>query len=58
MSDNQSVEEKLESLQKEHNRVLAEWYRDCESLHKKIVELEKENQMLRSAIRKALGVDV
>ena len=58
MSDDHSVEEKLEVLQKEHSRVLAEWYRDCEALHKKIVELEEENQMLRSAIQKTLGVNV
>jgi uncharacterized protein Yka (UPF0111/DUF47 family) len=58
IQDNNNIEEKLEALQKEHSRVLAEWYKDCESLHKKIVELEQENQTLRTALRKALGVDL
>jgi len=33
-----------------HQRALAEWYKESESLHNQVQELKEENQELRSAL--------
>lgn len=54
--DLKAIKKDYMKLADEHKRVLGEWYKDCEELHKKIVDLSNINRELEQDLLKAKEV--
>jgi len=55
-ADPQAIKKDYMKLADEHKRILGEWYKDCEELHKKIVDLHNINRELEQDLLKVKEV--
>lgn len=50
------MDQEIEKLKAENNRILNEWYKDCELLHAQIADLHNINKELEQDLAKAAEV--